>query len=112
MPSAKRNNGRWNLSLYVAGKDHPNSQVAYANVIRICEEHLPGEYSLQVIDLVQNPNAAFSEQILALPTLVRREPSPVRRIIGDLTNTDRVLISLGVKSVDSASTESDPLWGS
>lgn len=103
MPGARRNNDRWSLSLYVAGKDHPNSQLAYSNVIRICEEHLPGEYSLQVIDLVQNPDAAFSEQILALPTLVRREPAPIRRIIGDLTNTDRVLVSLGVRTVESAS---------
>ena len=105
MSAAKRTNERWNLSLYVAGKDHPSSQLAYANVIRICEEHLPGEYSLQVIDLVQSPEAAHSEQILALPTLVRREPSPTRRIIGDLTDTDRVLISLGVKTVGSTSSE-------
>ena len=103
MPAANRKNERWNLSLYVAGKDHPNSQLAYANVIRICEEHLPGEYSLQVIDLTQTPEAAQCEQILALPTLVRREPSPTRRIIGDLTDTDRVLISLGVKTVNSTS---------
>ena len=96
----KQRHERWNLSLYVAGKDHPNSQIVYANVIRICEEHLPGEYNLQVIDLDQTPEAALSEQILALPTLVRKEPGPTRRIIGDLTDTDRVLISLGVNSIN------------
>jgi circadian clock protein KaiB len=98
----KDSRSQWNLSLYVAGKDHPNSQLAYANVIRICEEHLPGEYNFKVIDICEDPDAAVEEQILALPTLVRKSPKPTRRIIGDLTDTDRVLICLGVKEIDTS----------
>lgn len=101
MTAAKQNRERWDLSLFVAGKDLPNSQRAYSNLMRICEEHLPGEYKLAVIDISQSPEIAAEEQILALPTLVRRQPKPTRRIIGDLTDTDRVLISLGVKAINS-----------
>ena len=100
MAAAKKEREHWNLSLFVAGKDHPNSQLAYANLIRICEEHLPGGYNLNVVDISKTPEAAASEQILALPTLVRRAPKPTRRIIGDLSDTDRVLISLGVQAID------------
>ena len=102
--TAAQDKGRehWNLSLFVAGKDHPSSQLAYANLMRICEEHLPGEYKLCVIDVSEYPEVAAVEQILALPTLVRRSPKPTRRIIGDLGDTDRVLISLGVKAIGSA----------
>jgi len=99
MGTVKNNCARWDLSLYVGGKNHPNSQLAYANLIRICEEHLSGGYHLRVIDIEENPDAAATEQILALPTLVRKEPRPTRRIIGDLSDTDRVLISLGVKAI-------------
>jgi circadian clock protein KaiB len=102
MAAAKKNREHWNLSLFVAGKNHPNSQLAYANLIRICEEHLPGGYQLDVVDISETPEAAASEQILALPTLVRKAPRPTRRIIGDLSDTDRVLISLGVKTIDSS----------
>ena len=101
MTAAKQNRERWDLSLFVAGKDLPNSQLAYSNLMRICEEHLPGEYRLTVVDISQAPEIAADEQILALPTLVRRQPKPTRRIIGDLADTDRVLISLGVKAIDS-----------
>ena len=99
MPPQKPRSGldEWNLSLFVAGGDHPKSRAAYANIKRICEEHLQGEYSLQVIDITKVPDVAASEQILAIPTLVRRSPKPTRRIIGDLTDTERVLISLGVQ---------------
>ena len=103
MGAAKQNRELWNLSLFVGGKDHPNSQLAYANLIRICEEHLPGDYQLNVIDIFKSPEIAASEQILALPTLVRRAPRPTRRIIGDLSDTDRVLVSLGAKAIGSPS---------
>ena len=101
MTAARHNRERWDLSLFVAGKDHPNSRRAYANLVRICEEHLSGEYSLNVIDISESPDAAAAEQLLALPTLVRRQPKPTRKIIGDLGDTDRVLISLGVKATGS-----------
>src|SRR5688500_5748820 len=100
--SIGRGRENWNLSLFVSGKDHPNSQRAYANIVRICEEHLSGEYTLNVIDLSRTPEAAQNEQILALPTLVRRAPGPTRRIVDDLTDTDRVLVSLGVRTIDAS----------
>src|SRR5688500_18597818 len=97
----QRENGsawdQWHLSLFVAGGQHPKSVAAYANIKRICEEHLSGEYSLQVIDITERPEVAASEQILAIPTLLRKSPKPTRRIIGDLADTDRVLVSLGVR---------------
>jgi circadian clock protein KaiB len=88
----------WNLSLFVAGREHPKSVAAYANLKRICEEHLPGAYQLQVIDITKSPEMAVREEVLAIPTLVRRSPPPKRRIIGDLSDTDRVLISLGLQT--------------
>ena len=69
----------WNLSLYIAGRDHPKSTAAYANLKRICEEHLPGEYNLQVIDILASPEVAAEEQILAIPMLIRQAPPPHRR---------------------------------
>lgn len=91
---------RWDLCLFVSGKDGPKSQLAYANIVRICEEHLSAEYQLTVVDVLQVPEAVALEQLLALPTLVRRSPKPVRRIIGDLTDANRILVSLGVKAID------------
>jgi circadian clock protein KaiB len=102
MTAARQNRERWDLSLFVAGRDHPNSKRAYANLVRICEEHLSGEYHLDVVDISESPEVAASEQLLALPTLVRKQPKPTRRIIGDLGDTDRVLISLGVKAIGPA----------
>ena len=84
------------LRLYIAGQT-PRSIAAFANLKRICEEHLAGRYRIEVIDLVQNPKLAAGDQILAVPTLVRRLPEPVRKIIGDLSNTDRVLVGLDVR---------------
>jgi len=81
------------LRLYVAGQT-PRSIAAFANLKKICEEHLAGRYKLQVIDLLENPKLARGDQILAIPTLVRKLPEPVRKIIGDLSNTERVLIGL------------------
>jgi circadian clock protein KaiB len=83
------------LRLYIAGQT-PRSLVALANLKKICEEHLAGRYQLQVIDLLENPKLASGDQILAIPTLVRRLPLPVRKIIGDLSNTERVLIGLDI----------------
>ena len=81
------------LRLYVAGQT-PKSMLAFANLKKICEEHLAGRYQIQVVDLLDNPHLARGDQILAIPTLVRRLPAPVRKIIGDLSNTERVLIGL------------------
>ncbi len=86
----------WQLRLYVAGMT-PKSLTAFANLKRICEEHLEGQYRIEVIDLMVNPQLARGDQILALPTLVRRLPEPVRKIIGDLSNTERVLVGLDIK---------------
>jgi circadian clock protein KaiB len=84
------------LRLYIAGQT-PRSIAAFANLKKICEQHLAGRYRIEVIDLVQNPQLAAGDQILAVPTLVRRLPEPVRRIIGDLSNADRVLVGLDVR---------------
>ena len=81
------------LRLYVAGQT-PKSMTAFANLKNICEEHLAGRYKIEVVDLLKNPTLASGDQILAIPTLVRKLPEPVRKIIGDLSNTERVLIGL------------------
>jgi len=85
--------GRWSLRLYIAGQT-PRSMAALANLRKICAEHLPPECSIEVIDLVERPQLARRDQILAIPTLVRNLPCPVRKIIGDLSNTERVLVGL------------------
>lgn len=86
----------WRLRLYVAGQT-PNSLKAFANLKRLCEEHLAGRYQIEVVDLLENPQLAAGDQILAIPTLVRKLPPPLRKIIGDLSNTERVLIGLELK---------------
>lgn len=86
----------WNLKLYVAGQT-PKSLTAFANLKKICEEHLQGKYSIEVIDLLKNPQLAQGDQILAIPTLVRKLPVPIRKIIGDLSNTERVLVGLDLR---------------
>jgi circadian clock protein KaiB len=86
----------WQLRLYVAGQT-PKSLAAFANLKRICEEHLEGKYSIEVIDLMVHPQLAKGDQILALPTLVRKLPAPIKKIIGDLSNTERVLVGLDIK---------------
>ena len=83
----------WSLRLYVAGQS-PKSLHAFANLKSLCEEHLPGRYAIEIIDLVEHPALARNDDILAIPTLVRRHPPPPRRIIGDLSNTERVLAGL------------------
>ncbi len=87
---------KYDLCLYVAGNTQKSS-VALENLKRICAEHLGGEYRIKVIDLVKHPALARGDQILAIPTLVRRLPSPVRKIIGDFSDTQRVLVGLDVK---------------
>lgn len=87
--------GVWHLRLYVAGAS-PNSLKAFANLRALCEEHLPGNFEIEVVDLVASPRRARTDDIVAIPTLVRRLPAPIRKIIGDLSNTDRVLLSLQV----------------
>ena len=86
----------WMLKLYVAGQT-PKSIAAFANLKKICEEHLKGKYQIEVIDLLKNPQLAKGDQILAIPTLVRQLPPPLRKIIGDLSNTERVLVGLDVQ---------------
>ena len=86
----------WDLRLYVAGET-TNCVVAFENLKQICEKHLEGKYRIQVIDLLKNPQLSSGDQILAIPTLVRKLPEPVRKIIGDLSNTERVLVGLDLR---------------
>jgi circadian clock protein KaiB len=99
-PGARAEEGSpetWNLRLYVAGQT-PRSVAAVANLKRVCEEHLAGRYTVEVIDLTRNPQRAVDDQIFAIPTLVRRLPEPLRRIIGDLSDTGKVLVGLNIRS--------------
>ena len=89
----------WQLRLYVAGRT-PKSLTAYSNLMQICENHLKGRYSIEVIDLLEQPLLSKGDQILALPTLVRKLPQPVRKIIGDLSDTERVLVGLDLRLAD------------
>lgn len=88
----------WNLRLYVAGQT-PKSITAFANLKKICDEHLAGKYRIEVIDLLKNPQLAKGDQIIAIPTLVRKLPEPIKKIIGDLANTERVLVGLDIRAV-------------
>jgi circadian clock protein KaiB len=87
---------RWDLRLYVAGQT-PRSLTALANLKGFCESQLAGRYTLEVVDLLENPELARGDQILAIPTLVRKLPSPIRKIIGDLSNTERVIVGLDIR---------------
>ena len=89
----------WELRLYVAGQT-PKCLAAFSNLKRLCEEHLAGEYRIEIIDLLKQPQLARGDQILAIPTLVRKLPEPMKKIIGDLSNTERVLIGLDLRPVD------------
>jgi circadian clock protein KaiB len=95
---AKIENDKWVLRLYVAGQS-PKALTAFANLKKICDEQLEGKYSIEVIDLLINPQLGNEDQILALPTLVRKLPVPVRKIIGDLSDTERVLVGLDLLNV-------------
>jgi circadian clock protein KaiB len=97
-PSATADKAKefWELRLYVAGQT-PKSMAAFANLKTICEEHLAGKYTIEVIDLMVNPKLAQGDQIIAIPTLVRKLPEPIRKIIGDLSNTERVVVGLDLR---------------
>lgn len=86
----------WQLRLYVAGES-PKSVSAFANLKRLCEEHLAGEFEIEVIDLMENPRLAKDDQIVAIPTLVKKVPQPIRKIIGDLSDTERTLVGLQLR---------------
>jgi circadian clock protein KaiB len=85
----------WKLRLYVAGQT-PKSIMAFANLKNICDTHLAGKYQIEVIDLLKTPQLAAGDQIIAIPTLVRKLPEPIKKIIGDLANTERVLVGLDI----------------
>lgn len=86
----------WELRLYVAGQT-PRSIAAFANLKKICEEHLAGRYNIEIVDLVKHPQLAAGDQILAIPTLVRKLPQPLRKIVGDLRDTERALVGLQLR---------------
>jgi circadian clock protein KaiB len=88
----------WILRLYVAGQTQ-TSRAAFSNLKKICEEHLAGKYSVEVIDLLENPQLAEGDQILALPTLVRLLPPPLKKLVGDLSDTEKVLVGLDVRPI-------------
>src|SRR5580658_7630588 len=96
--AAKKNNPEknWNLRLYVAGQT-PKSLAAFSNLKRLCDEHLAGHYDIEIVDLMKQPHLAQGDQIVALPTLVRKLPEPIKRIIGDLSNLERVKIGLDLQ---------------
>jgi circadian clock protein KaiB len=89
----------WELRLYVAGQT-PKCLAAFANLKRLCEAHLAGAYRIELVDLLKHPQLAQGDQILAIPTLVRKLPEPMKKIIGDLSNTERVLIGLDLRPVE------------
>lgn len=97
-PSAPQSEPKpeWDLRLYVAGQT-PKSLAAFENLKKICEEYLAGKYHIEVIDLLEQPQLARGDQIIAVPTLVRKLPVPIRKIIGDLSNTERVLVGLDLR---------------
>ena len=89
----------WQLRLYIAGRT-PRSMTAFANLKKLCEEHLPGRYRIEVIDLVEHPQLAAGDEIVAIPTLVRKLPQPLCKIVGDLRNTERTLVGLQLRRAD------------
>jgi circadian clock protein KaiB len=97
----KKSKGKaeWQLRLYVAGQTK-KSIAALAHLKQICETHLAGRYDIEVIDLIENPKLAANDQILAVPTLVRKLPPPIKKIIGDLSNEERVLVGLDIKPLN------------
>jgi len=95
----KKQPAEWQLLLYVAGQTSKSIK-ALSNIKKYAEEHLEGKYSIEIIDLLANPQLAEGDQILAVPTLVRRVPEPIRKIIGDLSNEERVLVGLNIKPIN------------
>ncbi|MHB8873195.1 MAG: circadian clock KaiB family protein [Myxococcaceae bacterium] len=90
---------KWELRLYIAGRSE-KSQAAFANLQQLCDQHLKGKYTIEVVDLLRNPKLARGDQIVAIPTLVRKLPQPIKRIIGDLSNTERVLVGLDLRPLE------------
>lgn len=90
---------KWELRLYIAGKTE-KSITALTNLKKYCEEHLKGKYKIEVIDLLERPQLAEGDQILAIPTLVRKVPAPIRKIIGDLSNEEKVLVGLNIRPIN------------
>jgi circadian clock protein KaiB len=98
MPGSTATTGDlWELRLYVAGQS-PKSVTAFANLKRLCEEHLAGRYTIEIVDLLEHPQLAAGDQIVAIPTLVRKLPEPLRKIVGDLSNTERTLVGLQLRT--------------
>jgi circadian clock protein KaiB len=101
-PAAHPSPEVWQLRLYVAGQT-PKSMTAFANLKKLCETYLAGRYQIEVVDLVQQPQLAAGDQIVALPTLVRKLPQPLRKIVGDLSNTERTLVGLQLRPAGASS---------
>ncbi|MEO6549382.1 MAG: circadian clock KaiB family protein [Ferruginibacter sp.] len=99
MAKAAKEKKLWELRLYIAGQT-PKSILALQNINKYCKEHLDGQYSIEVIDLLKNPQLAEGDQIFAIPTLVRKFPEPIRKIIGDLSNEERVLVGLNIRAMN------------
>jgi circadian clock protein KaiB len=95
---AEKKTYKWELRLYIAGNT-PKSVLALANLKKYCEEHMKDEYKIEVVDLLIQPQLAAGDQILAIPTLVRKVPVPIRKIIGDLSNEEKVLVGLNLRSL-------------
>ena len=96
--TAAKKEYKWELRLYVAGNT-PKSVAALSNLKKYCEEHLKGKYSIEIIDLLKTPQLAEGDQIFAIPTLVRKVPEPIRKIIGDLSNEEKVLVGLNIRKL-------------
>lgn len=96
---ANKPKAKWELRLYIAGNT-PKSVAALSNLKKYCEEHLKGQYIIEVIDLLKHPQLAEGDQILAIPTLVRKVPVPIRKIIGDLSNEEKVLVGLNIRPLN------------
>ena len=101
LPNGRNGHKSMNLKLYVAGQS-PKSLAAFANLKKVCDANCPGRYHIEVVDLLKNPQLAHGDQILALPTVVRSLPRPIRKIIGDLSNEERVLVGLNIRPVKPA----------
>jgi circadian clock protein KaiB len=95
-PSESNPADTWQLRLYVAGQS-AKSMAAFANLKKLCEQYLPGRYDIEVVDLLKNPQLAAGDQIVAIPTLVRKLPEPIRKIVGDLSNSERTLVGLQLR---------------
>jgi circadian clock protein KaiB len=96
-PAKATKGERWNLRLYVAGQT-PRSITAFTNLKKLCEERLAGRYAIEVVDLIKQPQLAQGDQIVAIPTLVRKLPEPIKRIVGDLSNIERVLVGMDLQA--------------